>query len=801
MHRTASTSSILSHTSSFNIMHAHDEELFHELQERGPLTVRRLQQALADGGMHPKDPRLRQVHARLAACQSEVLDLDTFKSVIESASLLVYRALTRKLVIADWMAFRAEMEEMYVQTQTNQRGKVATYIPALANADPNTWALSFCSIDGQQFGLGDTSLGFSVQSTSKPLNYLMALEEHGEAVVHRFVGREPSGRNFNELLLNPAGIPHNPLINAGSIMVTSLIQADKPPSDRFHAILQCWKRLTGYSRDISFSNTIYLSEKSTANRNYCLAYLMQESGAFQHGADRDPTHPPPRPWHSETDLEENLDLYFQCCSVEATTQSMSVAAATLANGGVCPLTGERVFAAQHVKSCLSLMLSCGMYDYSGEWAYKIGLPAKSGVSGCIMLVIPNVGGLALLSPRLDKLGNSARGIDFSTRMTKRFRLHFLNIRPGPEDADEDDEEEQDEEDGVDACEQIETVAAAAAVVGVDEEEEDEATGSDTETEEDMDADGPSAPLPPPPPPRRRPRSRNRGASLAVRPSQPSSLISRPSPNFFPPNRGPRCSLLSLLPTFAPHLHGRSIQDRAISFNFACASGDLSLVRAIMAQGIDLEAGDYDARTPIHLAATNGHRHIVEMLVKKGVEVNPVDRMGGTPLADAIREGHTDIVDFLRAHGGQLAEEQEEPDEAEGEEEEEEEEVDVDGDECRDDNDNGSDDASERQLEASDVRSVDTDTLDEEVDGTPSIAPGPEKADPHRHTDPTSNTITSSPQAATSAQGRSDTSDEVIAAGSNAGPSNQPEPNSPVHSATSAQRVDDTVIQHGTVNKS
>jgi len=184
-----------------------------------------------------------------------------------------------------------------------------------------------------------------------------------------------------------------------------------------------------------------------------------------------------------------------------------------------------------------------------------------------------------------------------------------------------------------------------------------------------------------------------------------------------------------------------------------------------------------------------------------VEVNPVDRMGGTPLADAIREGHTDIVDFLRAHGGQLAEEQEEPDEAEGEEEEEEEEVDVDGDECRDDNDNGSDDASERQLEASDVRSVDTDTLDEEVDGTPSIAPGPEKADPHRHTDPTSNTITSSPQAATSAQGRSDTSDEVIAAGSNAGPSNQPEPNSPVHSATSAQRVDDTVIQHGTVNKS
>ena len=120
---------------------------------------------------------------------------------------------------------------------------------------------------------------------------------------------------------------------------------------------------------------------------------------------------------------------------------MSVVAATLANGGVCPLTGERVFQAEYVKNCLALMLSCGMYDYSGEWGFVVGLPAKSGVSGLIMLVIPNVGGLALLSPRLDELGNSARGIDFSKRLAQRFGLHFLNFK-GRKGSEEEEQEQQ-----------------------------------------------------------------------------------------------------------------------------------------------------------------------------------------------------------------------------------------------------------------------------------------------------------------------------------------------------------------------
>ena len=306
LRRSASTSSIHSHASSLGL-HAQDEDLFAELQERGPLTIRRLQAALSEAGMHPNDPRLKQVHQRLQSNPADTLSFEHFKHCIESASLLIYRALTRKLVIPDWKAFIREIDSLYRETSANSKGHVASYIPELANADPSTWAVAFCSVDGQQHGVGDTALPFSLQSTSKPISYLMALEENGEEEVHRFVGREPSGRNFNELCLNAQNIPHNPMINAGSIMVASLIQHGKSQAERFGHILGYWKKLTGYSRDISFSNTVYLSEKATANRNFCLAFLLQERRAFQWGNNRSK---PPREW-KDTDLAANLDLYFQ----------------------------------------------------------------------------------------------------------------------------------------------------------------------------------------------------------------------------------------------------------------------------------------------------------------------------------------------------------------------------------------------------------------------------------------------------------------------------------------------------------
>jgi len=183
-------------------------------------------------------------------------------------------------------------------------------------------------------------------------------------------------------------------------------------ADRFDYVFNEYRRLTG-NEYVGFSNSTFLSERETADRNFALAYYMQENNVFPKNAR----------------LHETLDLYFQFCSVEVNADSASVIAATLANGGICPLTGERVLTSEAVRNTLSLMHSCGMYDYSGQFAFKVGLPAKSGVSGAVMLVVPNVMGICTWSPPLDACGNSARGIQFCEDLVRIFNFHnYDNLR-------------------------------------------------------------------------------------------------------------------------------------------------------------------------------------------------------------------------------------------------------------------------------------------------------------------------------------------------------------------------------------
>jgi glutaminase len=192
-------------------------------------------------------------------------------------------------------------------------------------------------------------------------------------------------------------------------MTTSLIRPDLDIADRFDHVAATWTRLTGGGR-IGFNNAVYLSERQTADRNFALGYSMRESGAFRPG----------------TDLQQTLEFYFQGCSIEVDAQLLAVAAASLANAGLCPLTEDPVFSADTVQSCLSLMSSCGMYDFSGEFAFTIGLPAKSGVSGALMLVIPGLMGICVWSPRLDELGNSVRGIEFCRKLVAEYNVHVFD---------------------------------------------------------------------------------------------------------------------------------------------------------------------------------------------------------------------------------------------------------------------------------------------------------------------------------------------------------------------------------------
>jgi glutaminase len=381
---------------------AHDEV-------RAPSMLGRLREA----GLRDDDPRLQEVLASLEAADEQGIDFDAFSTVIGPCRVLVERALAGRLAIPDFPSFKAEIQALYEAARERREGKLPTYIPQLARVDPERFAVTICTIDGQLFSVGDAQIDFSVQSCGKPLNYCLALEEHGEDMVHHYIGREPSGRGFNELSLDPDGKPHNPMINSGAIMACALIQRGRDLADRFEFVLDSYRNLAG-GRKVGFSNSVYLSERRSADRNFALGYLMREHRAFP----------------DKTPLIETLEFYLQCCSIEANTEVMAVMAATLANAGVCPTTGQRVFKPKTVQDCLSLMSSCGMYDFSGEFAFTVGLPAKSGVSGAIIGVVPNVMGFCTWSPRLDEHGNSVRGLDFCRRLVETYNFHAFDNLTG-----------------------------------------------------------------------------------------------------------------------------------------------------------------------------------------------------------------------------------------------------------------------------------------------------------------------------------------------------------------------------------
>ena len=197
----------------------------------------------------------------------------------------------------------------------------------------------------------------------------------------------------------------------------SMIFPGLPQAERLERVMETWRRLTAGAgpNPVGYDDETYRSESATADRNWCLGYMMKESGAF-----------PP----CFTNLSDALELYFQICSLTCTTRGMSAMASTLANGGLNPFTGDRVFHADHVRCALPLMLTCGMYDYSGQWAFDVGVPAKSGVGGCVFMVIPNICGIAVWSPRLDPVGNSVRAVAVAQKLVQTFALHNFEVFSG-----------------------------------------------------------------------------------------------------------------------------------------------------------------------------------------------------------------------------------------------------------------------------------------------------------------------------------------------------------------------------------
>jgi glutaminase len=300
------------------------------------------------------------------------------------------------------------LAELHARVATLTGGRPADYIPELGKADPSRFGIALATVDGTIYTVGDADEPFTIQSASKPFMYGYALQRHGRDSVLKKVGVEPTGEAFNSIVLDEvANRPFNPMVNAGAIAVAELMDGSTA-EDRVANMLALFSRLAG--RRLAIDEAVYRSEHATGHRNRAIAYMMLNTAMLE----RDPN--------------EVLDLYFRQCSLAVTARDLAFMAATLANDGRNPITGEIIYDAQCVRDVLTVMNSCGMYNYAGQWSYEVGMPAKSGVSGGILAVIPGQVGIGVYSPPIDALGNSVRGIRVCEEISKEFDLHAFNNR-------------------------------------------------------------------------------------------------------------------------------------------------------------------------------------------------------------------------------------------------------------------------------------------------------------------------------------------------------------------------------------
>lgn len=300
------------------------------------------------------------------------------------------------------------LDKLHRKYQPLQEGTVASYIPELAKMNPDWFGICIVTTRGEVFEVGDSRQLFTLQSISKPLLYGMALEDHGREYVATKVGVEPTGDPFNSIIRldENSKRPDNPMVNAGAIATTSLIKG-KDPTDRLNRVLKMFRHYVGHEVFVDIS--VFISERTTGHRNRAIAHLMRNFDMI------------------DDHLDEVLDLYFQQCALLVNCCDLAVMAATLANRGVNPLTGDRAVAPAYIRDILSVMYTCGMYNFAGEWAYKIGLPAKSGVCGGIIAVVPNQMGIGVFSPPLDCHGNSVRGVRVCEDLSREYNLHLLDL--------------------------------------------------------------------------------------------------------------------------------------------------------------------------------------------------------------------------------------------------------------------------------------------------------------------------------------------------------------------------------------
>jgi glutaminase len=299
----------------------------------------------------------------------------------------------------------ARLRALHEELREVHDGALENSIPALLDADPGLFGLALATADGDVYAAGDADVAFTVQSAAKPFVYALALADAGRDVVLEAVGTEPTGEAFDAVVLEAdTGRPPNPMVNAGAVLVSSLVAGDTA-EERFERIRSGLSAFAG--RALEVDERVRASEQETGDRNRALAYLMHGTGALT------------------IDVDDAVDAYFRTSSLRVTARDLAVMGATLAAGGRNPVTGERVVDPALLTTVLSVMSTCGLYDGAGRWVHRVGMPAKSGVSGGLVTVLPAQLGLGLFSPPLDENGNSVRAVRACERLTDDLGLHMF----------------------------------------------------------------------------------------------------------------------------------------------------------------------------------------------------------------------------------------------------------------------------------------------------------------------------------------------------------------------------------------
>ncbi len=285
-------------------------------------------------------------------------------------------------------------------------GKVTTYIPELAGVDPDLFALSICGTDGRTLNMGDTGHMFTMQSISKVLSYALVLEYYDDETIMERVGVEATGEDFDSIIkLDHHKRPFNPMVNAGAIAVTDMI-ISRFKDEALVKSLDLFASVLG-KNEVSVDEAVFMSEYRTGERNRAIAHLLKNFSLL------------------DNPVEEVLALYFKHCSVQITTSDLACLGATFSNKG-CPASSVRqVLKRETLQKVLSVMLTCGMYNYAGQWVYDVGFPAKSGVSGGVLSMVPDKMGVGVFSPRVDDKGSSPRGVLVNKLLSERLNLHIF----------------------------------------------------------------------------------------------------------------------------------------------------------------------------------------------------------------------------------------------------------------------------------------------------------------------------------------------------------------------------------------